>query len=132
MPVHLWDVSAPNTGNTLVIWDQSTFDNHNQIINIRLMLEEVDADGSGTISRDEARAKYGTDPQGNEVPDFDQRYDEALSLNYTSPPLEENVELTGNPSAILYVASSAKTAYFHVKVTDVVAPTLIVAIPAIA
>ena len=45
MPVHLWDVSDPNTGNTLVIWDQSTFDNHNQIINIRLMLEEVDADG---------------------------------------------------------------------------------------
>jgi hypothetical protein len=45
MPVHLWDVSDPNTGNMLVIWDQSTFDNHNQIINIRLMLEEVDADG---------------------------------------------------------------------------------------
>ena len=41
-----------------------------------LTFEEVDADGSGTISRDEARAKYGTDPQGNEVPDFDQRYDE--------------------------------------------------------
>ena len=49
----------------------------------------------------------------------DQRYDESLSLNYTSPPLDENVEITGNPLAILYVASSAKTAYFHVKVTDV-------------
>jgi len=38
--------------------------------------EEVDADGDGAISRDEARAKYGTDPQGNPVPDFDQRFDE--------------------------------------------------------
>ena len=38
--------------------------------------EDVDADGDGVISRDEARAKYGTDPDGNEVPDFDQRFDE--------------------------------------------------------
>ena len=28
------------------------------------------------ISRDEARAKYGTDPMGNPVQDFDQRFDE--------------------------------------------------------
>ena len=49
----------------------------------------------------------------------DQRYDEAFSLTYTTLPMEENVEITGNPSAILYLASSAKTAYFHVKITDV-------------
>jgi hypothetical protein len=38
--------------------------------------EDVDADGDGVISRDEARAKYGTDPMGNEDPNFDQRFDE--------------------------------------------------------
>ena len=38
--------------------------------------EAVDTNGDGVISRDEARAKYGTDPMGNPVPDFDQRYDE--------------------------------------------------------
>ena len=41
-----------------------------------LPFNEVDTDGNGTISRDEARAKYGTDPAGNEVGDFDQRFDE--------------------------------------------------------
>ena len=41
-----------------------------------LPFNEVDTDGNGMISRDEARAKYGTDPMGNPVPDFDQRYDE--------------------------------------------------------
>ena len=49
----------------------------------------------------------------------DQRLDEALSLTYTTPPFEEDVEITGNPSAILFLASSAKTAYFHVKISDV-------------
>ena len=41
-----------------------------------LPFNEVDTDGNGMISRDEARAKYGTDPAGNEVGDFDQRFDE--------------------------------------------------------
>ena len=41
-----------------------------------LPFNEVDTDGNGTISRDEARAKYGTDPMGNPVQDFDQRFDE--------------------------------------------------------
>ena len=38
--------------------------------------EEVDANGDGSIDRDEARAKFGHDPQGNPDPNFDQRYDE--------------------------------------------------------
>ena len=37
--------------------------------------EDVDANGDGVISRDEARAKYGIDPQGNPVSDFDQQFD---------------------------------------------------------
>ena len=41
-----------------------------------LPFNEVDTDGNGMISRDEARAKYGTDPVGNPVLDFDQRFDE--------------------------------------------------------
>ena len=49
----------------------------------------------------------------------DQRLDEALSLTWTTPPLEENLEVTGNPVAVLHVSSSAETAYFHVKLTDV-------------
>ena len=49
----------------------------------------------------------------------DQRLDESWSLTYTTPPLEEDVEITGNPKAVLHVASSADTAYFHVKLTDV-------------
>ena len=35
----------------------------------------MDANGDGVISRDEARAKYGIDPQGNPVSDFDQQFD---------------------------------------------------------
>ena len=49
----------------------------------------------------------------------DQRPDEALSLTYTTPPLEADVEVIGDPTAVLYVSSSADSAYFHVKVTDV-------------
>ena len=49
----------------------------------------------------------------------DQRLDEALSLTWTTPPLERDLEVTGNPVAVLHVSSSAETAYFHVKLTDV-------------
>ena len=38
--------------------------------------EEVDANGDGSIDREEARAKFGHDPQGNPNPNFDQRYDQ--------------------------------------------------------
>jgi hypothetical protein len=38
--------------------------------------DEVDTNGDGSIDRDEAREKYGYDPQGNPDPNFDQDYDE--------------------------------------------------------
>jgi len=49
----------------------------------------------------------------------DQRLDEAYSLSYTTPPLEEDLEVTGDPKIVLYISSTADTAYFHVKLTDV-------------
>ena len=38
--------------------------------------DEVDTNGDGSIDRDEAREKFGNDPQGNPDPNFDQKYDE--------------------------------------------------------
>jgi hypothetical protein len=49
----------------------------------------------------------------------DQRYDDALSLTYTTETLPEDVELTGDPKVVLYVSSTADTAYFHAKISDV-------------
>ena len=49
----------------------------------------------------------------------DQRPDEALSLVYSTPPLEDDLEVTGTPTAILYVSSTADVAYFRVKLSDV-------------
>jgi hypothetical protein len=42
-PYHLRDVTDPETGVTRVLWQQSSFDNHSQIINTRLIVEELDA-----------------------------------------------------------------------------------------
>ena len=50
---------------------------------------------------------------------IDQRLDEALSLTYTTSVLEEDLEVTGNPTAILYISSTADVAYFRVKLIDV-------------
>jgi hypothetical protein len=50
---------------------------------------------------------------------LDQRLDEAYSLTYTTPPLEKDTEVTGEPTADIYVSSSADVAYFMVKVCDV-------------
>ena len=55
-------------------------------------------------------------PWGNPI---DQRWDEAYSLVYTTPPLEEDVEVSGHPQAVLYVSSTADVAYFRVKLIDV-------------
>ncbi len=49
----------------------------------------------------------------------DQRLDQAHSLVYTSEPLEEDLEVTGNPTAALYLSSTADVAYFRVKLIDV-------------
>ena len=40
---HLRDVTDPESGATHVLWQQSSFDNHNQIISTRLIVEELDA-----------------------------------------------------------------------------------------
>jgi ubiquinone/menaquinone biosynthesis C-methylase UbiE len=47
--VHSWDVSHPERGNRLVVWDQSRFDNHNQVIDVRMIIEELD--GTGQVLR---------------------------------------------------------------------------------
>ena len=64
----------------------------------------------------------GRHGRGNITPwamPLDQRIDEAYSLSYTTAPLEEDTEVTGEPEATLYVSSSADTAYFAVKLCDV-------------
>ena len=66
-----------------------------------------------------AAGRYG---RGNITPwamPLDQRLDEAYSLTYTTPPLEEDMEVTGEPAATLFVSSTADTAYFVVKLCDV-------------
>jgi uncharacterized protein len=50
---------------------------------------------------------------------LDQRGDEAYSLTYTSKPLTSDLEATGNPRADIFISSTAKVAYFTLKVTDV-------------
>jgi putative CocE/NonD family hydrolase len=60
--------------------------------------------------------------RGNVAPwamPLDQRLDEAYSLTYTTPPLEADMEVTGDPSAELFVSSSADVTYFEVKLCDV-------------
>jgi predicted acyl esterase len=50
---------------------------------------------------------------------IDQRLDEAFSLLFTTEPLCERIELLGRPEAVLHVSSTARVAYFHVKLCDV-------------
>jgi len=50
---------------------------------------------------------------------LDQRPDELYSLVYTTQPLEDAVEITGNPRALLFVSSSAEATLFAVKLCDV-------------
>ncbi|MGH7319542.1 MAG: CocE/NonD family hydrolase, partial [Candidatus Rokuibacteriota bacterium] len=49
----------------------------------------------------------------------DQRVDEALSLTFTSAPLNADVALLGRPRAIIRVSSTAEVAAFVVKLSDV-------------
>jgi putative CocE/NonD family hydrolase len=49
----------------------------------------------------------------------DQRPDEALSLTYTSQPLEEDMHVLGRPTAQLHVDSSASVIGFCVSLSDV-------------
>ena len=50
---------------------------------------------------------------------LDQRHDDANRIAYTSAPLEEDIEVTGTPIAKLFVSSTARVAYFRVKLIDV-------------
>jgi hypothetical protein len=50
---------------------------------------------------------------------LDQRLDDPNSLVYTSAPLAEEREVTGTPVARLFVSSTARVAYFRVKLIDV-------------
>ena len=50
---------------------------------------------------------------------LDQRLDDPWSLVYTSPPLDDELEVTGTPAAVLFVSSTADVAYFRVKLIDV-------------
>lgn len=49
----------------------------------------------------------------------DLRPDEALSMTYTTAPLEDDVDILGLPAAILHVSSIAPVAYLVVRLTDV-------------
>ena len=42
---HLRDVTDPDTGRQLVVWHQSAYDNHNQIISARVIVDDLEADG---------------------------------------------------------------------------------------
>ncbi len=50
---------------------------------------------------------------------IDQRLDEAFSLLFSTPPLQEKLELLGQPEVVLHMSSTAEVAYFHVKLCDV-------------
>ena len=49
VPYHFRDVTDPETGQRLVLWHQSKYDNHNQIIDARLIAEALDDEG--TVAR---------------------------------------------------------------------------------
>ena len=46
---HLRDVTHPKTGAITVLWHQSRYDNYNQIMDVRIIVEELD--GVGTMMR---------------------------------------------------------------------------------
>ena len=50
---------------------------------------------------------------------MDQRLDEALSLLYTTQPLEDPVHIIGRPKMVLHVASTATVIGFAISVSDV-------------
>lgn len=50
---------------------------------------------------------------------LDQRLDELYSLVYTTQPLKRDLEVTGQPRAVLYVSSSTDVTPFVVKLCDV-------------
>ncbi len=49
----------------------------------------------------------------------DRREEDGKLLTYTSEPLEENLEITGSPTAFLYISSTHEDGAFHVYLEDV-------------
>ena len=49
IPYHLRDVTQDETGERLVLWHQSGYDHHNQIIDVRVTVENLD--DAGVVSR---------------------------------------------------------------------------------
>ena len=45
VPYHFRDVTDPNTGRRLVIWNQASYDSYSQIMSIRSTIEELDLNG---------------------------------------------------------------------------------------
>ena len=78
--VHSWDIFDNDTGNKFVVWDQSRFDNYNQIMDVRMIIEELDQ-GGFLISK--------------VYKDFQLRYAHRLELQYL-------IELTGYNLMELY------------------------------
>lgn len=46
VPYHYRDVTDLDAGSRLVLWNQSSYDNHNQVIDTRMIIEELDGDGA--------------------------------------------------------------------------------------
>lgn len=46
IPFHFRDATDPETGTQYVIWQQSRHDNFNQIVDVRVTVEELDEDGA--------------------------------------------------------------------------------------
>ena len=45
---HLRDVTDPDSGARYVLWHQSSYDNHNQVVSTRVVIEELDKGGTMT------------------------------------------------------------------------------------
>ena len=43
---HLRDVTDPNTGRTSVVWQQTRVDTFNQVLSVRLIVDEIDQEGT--------------------------------------------------------------------------------------
>ena len=46
VPYHLRDVTDPDTGARLVLWNQTSCDAHNQVLSTRIIIESLDHDGA--------------------------------------------------------------------------------------
>ena len=57
---HLRDVTDPDTGRTSVVWQQTRVDNYNQVLSVRLIVDETDPEWYGGETGSIATTKSGT------------------------------------------------------------------------